>query len=533
MYIQPQTNIKLLHNVPLDPTYDHTIYFANAAAQTTYFSGLVKYNLINQSYQRVNKGVARVGYKADLLYDCNYMMFQNTAFGSKWFYAFITSVEYVNNECSDVYFEMDVLQTWYFDYEIDRCFVQREHSLTDVIGDHIEPETVATGEYVFNNYQALFDLRDLAICIAIVDTNNTTNGTMYDGIYGSAEIWAYPANTDGVQLVNAKVNQYVQKPDAIIGMYMCPLDIIGTLTPDPRWQDNPEDNPGYHLGYGASGVSLQAQLPAPVLTDTLDGYRPKNNKMYTYPYNFVHVDNANGSELSLRYEFFEGKRPAFQVFGTITQPVECMLRPCSYKGVPGYQQGFGYTSLNTETLQLSGFPICSWNVDAYQAWVAQNSVPLVLNTAADIGKMAIGSTFSTNPGASLATGIIGEVSNIMSQVYQASISADISKGSFNNGGANIAATKQSFFWGRCSVTAEYARMIDEYFTMFGYATNRVKKPNIGTRPHWNYVKTLGCTITGSIPGDDARKICNIYNTGITFWKNGSEVGDYSLDNSVI
>ena len=29
-----------------------------------------------------------------------------------------------------------------------------------------------------------------------------------------------------------------------------------------------------------------------------------------------------------------------------------------------------------------------------------------------------------------------------------------------------------------------------------------------------------------------KKICNIYDNGITFWKNGSEVGQYNLDNTV-
>ena len=69
--------------------------------------------------------------------------------------------------------------------------------------------------------------------------------------------------------------------------------------------------------------------------------------------------------------------------------------------------------------------------------------------------------------------------------------------------------------------------------MFGYATRRCKKPNRNSRPHWNYVKTVGATVTGSVPADDMKKICSIYDNGITFWKNGSEVGDYSLDNSPV
>ena len=78
MYIEPNTNIRVLNGVPLDNTYENTLYFGNASAQSAYFISLTKYNLTNYTYQRVNKGKARIGIKADNLYDCNYMMFQNS-----------------------------------------------------------------------------------------------------------------------------------------------------------------------------------------------------------------------------------------------------------------------------------------------------------------------------------------------------------------------------------------------------------------------------------------------------------------------
>lgn len=77
------------------------------------FPGLAKHSLTAQTYQRVNKGTMRVGLSADSCYDCNYLMFQNSGFGSKWFYAFITSVEYVNNAVTEITFEIDVMQTWF------------------------------------------------------------------------------------------------------------------------------------------------------------------------------------------------------------------------------------------------------------------------------------------------------------------------------------------------------------------------------------------------------------------------------------
>lgn len=515
MYIEPQTNIKILHNVPLDTSYEHTIYFSSAETQRGYFAYMQKYNLSNYTYQRVQRGMARVGIKADDLYDCNYMMFQNSAYGDKWFYAFITNVEFINNETSQITFEIDVMQTWHFNYNPDYCFVEREHSATDNIGDNIIPEAVETGEYVFDGYTNLVDLSDLTVIIAVVDVNDisgATHGVLYDGIYGSAELYGY-SSTD-INGINGKITEYLQKPDAIIGMYVCPTAFITAISDDKIVAT------GQAKSWSISASAVNTSM-------SLDGYVPKNHKLYTYPFNFYHVDNGSGSGLSLRYEFFSNLTPTFTVSGMVTQPVKGVLRPTAYKGAN--------TSM-TENLTLTNFPMCSWSVDAYQAWVAQNSIPMTIDAISGLvqtGVSAIGATSDAGVGTHLISQGIGMVSNVLKQSYKASIASDITKGCSNNGGINVADKKQHFYGGRCCITHQYAQMIDDYFTRFGYATNRLKIPNRNLRPHWNYVKTIGCTLTGSIPADDMRKICSIYDNGITFWRNGSEVGDYTLNNSPV
>lgn len=521
MYIEPNTNVKILHNVPLENTYDHTLYFASASAQYTYFASMVKYNLVHYTYQRVNKGRMRIQGKADNYYDCNYLMFQNTNFGNKWFYAFINSVEYINNETTEIEFEIDVMQTWLFDAEIEQCFVERQHSLSDAIGDNIVPETLNCGEYVFNNYDPLTPMNDLVVCLAIVDTDGGSSGTLYDGIYGSAELWVYDS-TD-VSSINNKIDEYNQAPDSIISMYMFPKILIGNI-------------PTSHmLPYAQGGLIQNIQnIPAVTKQDTLDGYTPKNAKMYTYPYNFFHVDNASGSDLTLRYEFFENLTPVIQLGGTVTLPVAVTARPASYKGVADYSQLGGYTTLNTESIQLSNYPMCSWNVDAYQAWVAQNAIPLGLSTLGNANMLNIASGFLSSPfyASDIEAPLTAVSANLLSQWYTASIQADISKGSFNNGGPNIALNKQQFYCGRASVNRQYAKMIDDYFTMYGYAEKCISRVHTHARPHWSYVKTVGCVATGSIPADDMKRIISIYDRGITFWANPNEVGNYSLDNSL-
>lgn len=81
------------------------------------------------------------------------------------------------------------------------------------------------------------------------------------------------------------------------------------------------------------------------------------------------------------------------------------------------------------------------------------------------------------------------------------------------------------------IRPEYVDMIDDYFSRYGYATRRLKTPNISSRPQWNYVQTVGCKIGGSIPCQDEKLICSIFDHGVTFWKHPENVCNYSLDNS--
>lgn len=521
MYVAPNTNIRLLSNVPLDNTYEHSIYFANQTAQINYFMGKTKRNLTNQSFQRTNRGYARVQVPVNDIYDCNYMMFQNTSFGNKWFYAFITSMEYINNEVTEIQFEIDVLQTWYFDYDLGECYIERQHTPTDVIGGNIVPEPVALGEYTLNTYNELEWvsvagtsppngrlLSNLCVLIAIVDVNaSASEGIVYDRIYSGAKIYAF--NLDDVTGINNKLSEYIQKPDSILAMYMCPATCVkerietgGTLLPTNTTGAAPLSNADRLLG-----------------TEPLDGYTPRNKKLYTYPYNFYQVDNGAGNSLALRYEFFTNRQPVFRLLSTITQPVQASIRPYQYKNISGI--------INTESLELASYPMCSWNVDTYKAWAAQNSVPLAISMTSGIVQAALSGDVKNVVG-----NVLGSITNIMQQNYTASIQADMCKGNQNNGGVNSAAGRQAFYGARVSITGDMAARIDNFFDYFGYQINKLQVPNRNARRYWTYLKTATCVLTGSVPNDDSSKIVQIYNQGITWWNNGDNIGDYSLDNTV-
>lgn len=529
MYIEPNTNIRLLQNVPLDNTYEHTLYFASSTARANYFIGQTKYNLTGYSYQRVANGIARVGLVADDLYDCNYMMFQNSSFGNRWFYAFINEVVYINNGCSEIHFEIDVMQTWADSYRWDMVFVERQHSLTDHIGDNIIPEPVSIGETVTHGYTTLEELTDCAVIIAVTGNSDGTGyfskGFRYNGVYSGAQLFVFEIKTDGnVDTINSFLSNYIAKPESILSMYLVPRQALAGAN---VIKDGSND--WYYLSGGLNIATTTYNLASWKINgdETFGGafpvqtYTPKNKKLYTYPYNYLSIDNSAGQEINLRYEFFPDCTPQLEAVFSLVQPVVARLAPRAYKNC-------GTNSLKTETLDITNFPMCSWNNDSFTAWIVQQGAPLAVNTAVGASQVALGAT----SGIGATSGFLGLATNAISQTYQASLRADNLRGNLNTGCNYLAGKGASFNICRRHIDPQSCKMIDDFFTKYGYAHNQLlSNPNIWSRPHWNYIKTNNCTLMGSVPADDLKKIASIYDKGITFWKNASEVGNYSLDNS--
>lgn len=524
MYITPQSNIKLIANCPCDPDYTNTLHWYDRASQTAYFSSIAKYSLNGYSYQRYGKNKLRVGILADNIYDVNYMMFQNTAYGNKWFYAFVTEVEWLNNTTTEITYEIDEMQTWYLDYTLGQCFVERQHSTSDEIGDNILPEDVDIGELVYNyyadisSYDSALNLTNLAVIVAIMDVDGDSqhiaDGSTYEHIYNGAKLFAFLA-TDSSG-INDKINEYKDKPDSIISMYTVPRSAIAF----------PISSAGTEI---TSGVSEQApwDITLPVLSsvNTLDGYTPKNKKLYTYPYNFLNIDNGRGETLALRYEFFSTpSNPKVTLYFNVVAPATVLLQPKGYKGLDSTAK------LHTESLTLDNYPMCCWSYDAYQAWLAQNVTPMLIGVGGAYAGTVGALLGATVPPVGIVAGLMA-VGNVLTKGYKASIQADVSKGVFNSGNVNVANNLHTFFVGRMSVNAQYAEMIDNFFTRFGYAQKKVMTPIRDARARWTYIKTIGCTIRGSLPADSEKKIQSIFDNGITFWIYPADVGNYSLDNS--
>lgn len=497
MDITPNTNIKLLKGVPLDNTYTNTLFFESVEAQTAYFSSLMKHNLTNYTYQRVNKGVMKVALCSDSCYDCNYLMFQNTSFGNKWFYAFINSVEYINNETCQISYEIDVMQTWFYFCTLKESFVEREHDEKDIVGENTTPENVPLGEYTTAIVQQKI-YKDLCVWVQLVPSNKDeeSHGHLYGKIFSGLETYMIP-KTDGDYegSINNVINQFIiDDKKEVVGAFLAPNEF-------------------------ATADTYTKYETAITRGTTLDGYFPRNNKLLTYPYTFCEVSSSSGEKCEYKFEN-KGYTNTFRIYHTTLNQPNAMVTMDGYNG---------YTKNTLDTVSLNCFPMCSYSDNSLLNYYATQAQADATKSLLALGTTGVASAASGNP-----LPIVGGVINTVNKLADIStMKREPQKIKGNTNENNILANNDliGFTFAKKTIKEEYARKIDEYFDLYGYATYRVKKPNISSRPVWNYVKTNGCNIAGSIPADDMKKIKSVFDNGVTFWKNGNEVGNYNLDNS--
>lgn len=505
MYIAPNTTIRMLKDVPLDNTYRNTIYFTTVANQTSYFQGKTKYTFANQNYQRVNRGALRIARKADDLYDCNYLMFQNTSYGNKWFYAFVVSVEYVNNETSEITFEIDVMQTWHFDYDLKMSFVEREMSVLDGIGDNLVPENLELGDYIYKDLglTSLFNLYQIVIAATFDENMDDATGGMYGGVFSGLHYNVFASWESASSFIAEATEQ--NKADGIVSIFMLPV----AFTSDFQ-----------------STIPEVFNIERDKHISDIDGYVPKNNKLFTYPYNLLYVTNNEGNVANYAFEYFNSEKCNFNVSGAMCCTPECMLVPLNYKGV---EKNYN------EKLTIGNFPQCAYTVDTFKAWVAQNQNQLALSAINAIGTTVAGGAAMYASGGLVGSGMaLSGVQQIGSLVASVADKSTLPPHARGGGGSiiNMANQIKGFQFYYAHIRREFAEIIDNYFSVYGYATHRVKVPNRVIRPHWNYVKTVNVSLTGSVPADDMARLRSIYDNGVTFWRNGDEVGNYALDNRV-
>lgn len=527
----PNSTIRVLANVPLDDTYSDVIKFQSAAAQTTYFSGKAIATFTAATYQRVNSSVpggrpantCRVPAEADTLYNANYLMFQNTNYGAKWFYAFITRVNYISPSVTEIVYEIDHYQTWQFNMTVLPSFVEREHTLADGLFANREPEPVGSFPLYGlggTSYNYSSDPQ-IVVCTAVDPEGDVVEGTIAGRTYSGLKFTTFRdagAANNFIQSY-AEAKPWVPNPDvpeqkggkldAVVCVFMSPYNVNSPPAPQ------------------------NFQIPFP---KSLSGYVPRNMKCFNSPWTGLILTSTAGGRIEFEWEGFlvPGVEAQFTVYFTTGYSPSLTCVPKGYVVMDNDGEDM------TRALTVGNFPVCGWAGNVFANWMAQNQNAQFIGMLGNIVGVAGGMAGSYSAGGSAgyagmaqagASGFI-DIAQKMNQREVMANDPGRAKGMPSPGNMLFEHGKIGFTLTNMTISAQAAAGIDAFFDMFGYATNRVKVPNMTGRASWNYVKTQNVIITGNMPVEAMATIKNMFNTGVRFW-HGDFVGNYSLPNPIV
>jgi|SRR5690625_1365024 len=584
------TNIRLISNVPFTNAYKNTRWFDNRSSQTNYFLNKpIVHSESQMTFQRIEgRHYVKVNKSIDDLWGTNYLMFQNAKYNNKWFYAFVTQLEYKNQSLTHVHFQIDVLQTWKFDMNFRPSFVVREHRrLWNSDGSPVV-NTIDEGLAYGDMYETV-DMKHylpkgnlMFLVIVMKEKAHWSDGSnekkispSRNGIPQPLSFYIHPMTRIGV-VPSFKVgtSEPIHPTDImtvlegiftsedavnnVVSVYV--TDYIGYDVPDNNgnltfdsanfevadFSDNTSKN--------FSTIYLKNRTDYQKLEENMgnkyDGFEDvEESKLLMYPYCVTVLEDFKGNRIEVKNEYIEGSDLILSVMGSMGTS-----NKVSY-GVLNYMTNkLGNTDKATMSLEHSlinadpnALPILNDMLSAFLQG-NRNSIQIqkrqsllnAVNTMTNSAISGVGAGLRANP-----TGVLASANGVMQGASQGILDIqaieakqkdiDNMPADMSNMGSNTYFDFGNNYRGvyiiKKQIRKEYRKILGDFFKMFGYKTNEVKVPNFRTRKAYNYVQTLNCNITGNFNNEDLQELKSVFDNGITLWHT-DDIGNYNLDNGV-
>lgn len=546
------SRVILAKDINVDKEYKSVLNYTEQQMLTLVQSKKV-YEQDNFSFIRQDENRIKVDVSYGTALQANYIAFQNPNYSGKWFFAWITNVKYIGEDTTEIDFEVDEFSTWFDYWESNQCFVVREHTNNDTIGNNTQPENLELGEYVLNGNivnnillnpnAGTGETNTQWLCFQVSDFPDGAGsltpslgddilGCRYGGVYSGLSYLFVLDSDQANRLI--KCYDKANKSKAIVAIFQVPIGFIEGLTLVNYHDSNNNLITIGTLSNNYDPITLKSSsLTKP---STLDSYSPVNNKLKTFPFSYFYATNNSGTDVIYHYEDFNGN-PNFAVQGVVSQGCSIKTYPTNYKRGTN-KDGYNYG------LTCGKLPVCAWNSDYYTNWCTQNAVNIPMSIAGSISGSLLGMASSAMAGSSLGIassaihGAVG-IAQTFARQFEASMTPDQAKGNINVGDLNVAMTRFGFTFYPMSIKSEYAQRIDQYFTRFGYRTNLLKQPNITGRRYWNYVQIadgediVKSNKTISVPANAMETINQIFRKGTTIWHDHANIGNFSLSNTIV
>lgn len=559
------SEIILCKNIKMDRNYNNVLNYTEEQMVS-----LCRQNQIasadDYSFLR-STGSIWVGFTYNQCLQANYIAFQNKDYSNKWFFAWIDDVIYKNDRNVEIRFTIDAWSTWFSKVTTKKCFINRQHVTDDTIGLHTIDENLRVQEVVQEG-TAIEDNSYKSYIWVAIETAWVPNDNSTDGGNQFSGITVINRSISGTPIVLFKIrseSQYVSLDYLNIALFIIRTardnhiaDISNIFILPDAAIDETKTNlhttqsslPGgetrnfnfWTLSNTYSNIEIEQTISK---NRSFGSFVPKNNKVYCYPYNYLFVSNNIGAQNIYKYEDFSSENCTFKNQLAINIGCSGRLVPTNYKGME---------LADDESLPLAKYPTCSWSSDAFTNWLSEQAVNQASNLAFGIfgagqnysnslntintnnRKVAETGTEMSSLGAdvSLALNISGMIANQIGNFYIGELMPNI-KGGTNTGDVNFASDRNCFTFRKMHAKEEFLRIVDDYFTKYGYKINKLELPNINGRTYWNYIEIASTEEIGygEVPSLFMEEINNACRKGVTIWHNHTNIGNYDLDNSII
>ena len=545
------SQVLICNGINLDRNYKNVVNYTESDMVTLCANHAIRH-ATNFNFIKQGRNEIEVPFTYEECLKANYMAFQNPSYSNKWFFAFVDEVEFRNPSTTRIRYTIDAFSTWFDYWDAKSCFVMREHVTDDTIGRHTIDEGLNFGDYIINSTgEILSSLNTTYICIATAwlpdNTPFYSNNRVFGGVYSGVSYILFAQTESASKFIQALDDMGKDSYSIILGIFMIPQALSGAPADISTWPTGSLGNQTGIRFYPLPNVATTRTLLSNYTISSpsaLDGYTPKNNKLLVAPYNMLSITNNAGTQLDFKYEDFINRTPTFDIVGVPNMTTSISLVPVNYKLNNTSKAGYNWM------LPLAKFPQGSWVSDTYTNWMVANGVNILGHQIDAPTSHAIMGSLQAITGATTmglnaevsGGGILGGFSSMLGAVqesYRASLMPPAIGGQTSSLDVAYGYAKMSPTYYKMTIKAEYARIIDDWLSRFGYKINRVKIPNQVGRTYWNYVQIGASEIIGypntknfGIPKSDMETINNIYRAGVTIWHNHDNIGNYSLSNTI-
>ena len=563
------TDVRLLSGIPFSSNYRETRYFGGLIDQQNYFENKrVVHRMEKANFLRWGEETRyAVDAPIDKLHNVNYMMFQNTDYSNKWFYAFVNRLEFENKYTTWVYFELDVFQTWIYDVNIQPSFVRREHRQLWTDAGNPVRNTLDEGldygtEYDVINVERVIPSNGYKWLVII--SKERLHGSGDYGIdpsfIGVPQPLTYyitpflpggetplvdipdddmsePEPITSPETILKNIYEDEQAVDNIVSIYITESPGFGvdinSRQDSPDIMTLPSTFRGEYVGIAGtdSAFTIWVKEMTDFLAETLEVFDNKwenlddvnESKLMMYPYTVTTLDDFKGNRQDYAMENVNGQRLDIIFKGSMGLSNKTSWAIKGYNRHP--QASYNEDRVSNEHAIINENPTDVPVLNEMLAAFLQgnrNSMEsqrqqAFLSGGAQIAGGAI-SAFATG-GIGAVYGGLTAVSG-MTQIVDTIQQQQAQKQDIDNQPPDMS-----------KMGSNTAYQYGHDYNMFGYKTNEVKKPNMRTRKNWNYIETDGIIIHGNINNEDLNELKQVFDNGITLWHT-DDVGNYNKGNGV-